>query len=128
MQALYGFLTSGRWDVPSETHVIKVKDDAPKTAEVPQGQLYRLNMSDVFAACGHTVSYRLSGDDAGSQTKLAQDTDGTDYLAFTNRDTGEYRLTITNNGSETIVKATGVTTVPQEILAARFTRCLSGYF
>lgn len=30
---------------------------------------------------------------------------------------GEYRLTITNNGSETIVKATGVTTVPQEILA-----------
>ena len=29
---------------------------------------------------------------------------------------GEYRLT-TNNGSETIVKATGVTTVPQEILA-----------
>ena len=30
---------------------------------------------------------------------------------------GEYRLTITNNGSETIVKATGATTVPQEILA-----------
>ena len=91
MQALYGFLTSGLWDVPSEAHVITVKDDAPKAAEVPQGQLYRLNMSDVFAACGHTVSYRLSGDDAGSQTKLAQDTDGTDYLAFTNRDTGEYR-------------------------------------
>lgn len=116
MQALYGFLTSGLWDVPSEAHVITVKDDAPKAAEVPQGQLYRLNMSDVFAACGHTVSYRLSGDDAGSQTKLVQDTDGTDYLAFTNRDTGEYQLTITavcgNDGKVTASHTITVTVTP----------------
>ena len=73
-------------------------------------------MSDVFAACGHTVSYRLNGDDAGSQTKLAQDTDGTDYLAFTNRDTGEYRLTITavcgNDGKVTASHTITVTVTP----------------
>ncbi len=95
MQALYGFLTTGKWDESRPAHAITVKTTAPQTASVQQGQLYRLNMSEVFTTCEHTVSYTLSGDDLGSQTKLAQDADGTDYLAFTNANTGEYLLTIT---------------------------------
>ncbi len=116
MQALYGFLTTGKWDEPRPTHAITVKTTAPQTASVQQGQLYRLNMSEVFTTCEHTVSYTLSGDDLGSQTKLAQDADGTDYLAFTNANTGEYLLTITavcgDDGTVTASHTITVTVTP----------------
>ena len=61
---------------------------------------------------------------------LAADQDAAVAITAERVSAGEYQLTITNNGSETIIKATGVTTVPQEILtdgaAASYTWQVSG--
>jgi plastocyanin len=90
--ALYGYLTEGQWPVPC--HAITVKSTAPETAQVEQGGMYTLYMSDVFDTCPDSVTYTLSGEGLGKHTKLAADDKG-DYLSFTNSKTGDYLLTIT---------------------------------
>ena len=90
--ALYGYLTEGQWPVPR--HAITVKSTAPETAQVEQGGMYTLYMSDVFDTCPDRVTYTLSGEGLGKHTKLAADDKG-DYLSFTNSKTGDYLLTIT---------------------------------
>ena len=90
--ALYGYLTEGQWPVPR--HAITVKSTAPKTAQVEQGGMYTLYMSEVFDTCPDSVTYTLSGEGLGKHTKLAADDKG-DYLSFTNSKTGDYLLTIT---------------------------------
>lgn len=90
--ALYGYLTEGEWPVPR--HAITVKSTAPETAQVEQGGMYTLYMSDVFDTCPDSVTYTLSGEGLGKHTKLAADDKG-DYLSFTNSKTGDYLLTIT---------------------------------
>ena len=90
--ALYGYLTEGQWPVPR--HAITVKSTAPKTAQVEQGGMYTLYMSEVFDTCPDSVTYTLSGEGLSEHTKLAADDKG-DYLSFTNSKTGDYLLTIT---------------------------------
>ena len=90
--ALYGYLTEGQWTVPR--HAITVKSTAPETAQVEQGGMYTLYMSDVFDTCPDRVTYTLSGEGLSEHTKLAADDKG-DYLSFTNSKTGDYLLTIT---------------------------------
>ena len=90
--ALYGYLTEGQW--PSSRHAITVKSTAPETAQVEQGGMYILYMSEVFDTCPDSVTYTLSGEGLGKHTKLAADDKG-DYLSFTNSKTGDYLLTIT---------------------------------
>lgn len=90
--ALYGYLTEGQWPVPR--HAITVKSTAPETAQVEQGGMYTLYMSDVFDTCPDRVTYTLSGEGLSEHTKLAADDKG-DYLSFTNSKTGDYLLTIT---------------------------------
>ena len=90
--ALYGYLTEGEW--PSSRHAITVKSTAPETAQVEQGGMYTLYMSDVFDTCPDRVTYTLSGEGLSEHTKLAADDKG-DYLSFTNSKTGDYLLTIT---------------------------------
>ena len=90
--ALYGYLTEGEWSVPR--HAITVKSTAPETAQVEQGGMYTLYMSDVFDTCPDSVTYTLSGEGLSEHTKLAADDKG-DYLSFTNSKTGDYLLTIT---------------------------------
>ena len=89
--ALYGYLTEGQWPVPR--HAITVKSTAPETAQVEQGGMYTLYMSDVFDTCPDRVTYTLSGEGLSEHTKLAADDKG-DYLSFTNSKTGDYLLTI----------------------------------
>ena len=90
--AVYGYLTEGQWPVPR--HAIAVKSTAPETAQVEQGGMYTLYMSDVFDTCPDRVTYTLSGEGLSEHTKLAADDKG-DYLSFTNSKTGDYLLTIT---------------------------------
>ena len=91
--ALYSYLTEGAW--PSSRHAIAVKADAPTKAEVPQGGMYTLYMSEVFDVCSdNNVTYTLSGEGLSKHTKLAADDKG-DYLSFTNSQMGDYSLTIT---------------------------------
>ena len=92
MQDMYAYLTEGAWD--GGAHTVKVKESAVTSAQIPQGQQYILKMSDVFAAC-KDAQYTLGDGDFGTQTKLARDSSGSWYLSFTNRETGDYTLTIT---------------------------------
>ena len=90
--AVYGYLSEDEWPVPR--HAITVKSTAPETAQVEQGGMYTLYMSDVFDTCPDSVTYTLSGEGLNEHTKLAADDKG-DYLSFTNSKTGDYPLTIT---------------------------------
>ena len=90
--AVYGYLSEDEW--PASRHAITVKSTAPETAQVEQGGMYTLYMSDVFDTCPDSVTYTLSGEGLNEHTKLAADDKG-DYLSFTNSKTGDYPLTIT---------------------------------
>ena len=75
-------------------HTITVKAGAPAETKVEQGQQYTLYMSDVFDGCGHSLTYKLSGEGLGEHTKIATNEKG-DCLSFTNSEMGDYPLTIT---------------------------------
>lgn len=69
---------------------LAVLDTAPTSAVIEAGELYELNLADVFADSeGHSLQYSLSGGDFGEHTKIA---DG--KFAFTINAEGEYHPTI----------------------------------
>ena len=72
--------------------VITVSPQAPQEVELVTGQLYYLDLQDVFRASGgETLEYAISGGDFGEQTRITKD----NRFAFSVGQPGTYRPTIT---------------------------------